>query len=277
MYAVMVGIAAAVVLCVSLDFKPPAKSLIKDIKVVLKNVELDVFFLVHFMSGKCKLGPHYDQHTLMYLPSKFHPIPTIGWIFVEFYWPSSWGFWQVRGWAEFRIQFPPTGIDSSLPLVNKLNARRCFNFQKKKKTHLHMPTNLYSSDWSVTHLLTFEFDSFTIDRLSSINSIFRYAAHLHTGNFGLRRTLRLSKRRHTCAQPSSRGVAAIDKFNGRLPAGSGRLRHQRPLIAAQKCKWPMTSFLPADASRIERFKVLGGLFQCGVDYLILWKILLKNL
>ena len=78
MYAVMVGIAAAVVLCVSLDFKPPAKSLIKDIKVVLKNVELDVFFLVHFMSGKCKLGPHYDQHTLMYLPSKFHPIPTIG-------------------------------------------------------------------------------------------------------------------------------------------------------------------------------------------------------
>ena len=133
MYAVMVGIAAAVVLCVSLDFKPPAKSLIKDIKVVLKNVELDVFFLVHFMSGKCKLGPHYDQHTLMYLPSKFHPIPTIGWIFVEFYWPSSWGFWQVRGWAEFRIQFPPTGIDSSLPLVNKLNARRCFNFQKKKK------------------------------------------------------------------------------------------------------------------------------------------------
>ena len=54
MYAVMVGIAAAVVLCVSLDFKPPAKSLIKDIKVVLKNVELDVFFLVHFMSGKCK-------------------------------------------------------------------------------------------------------------------------------------------------------------------------------------------------------------------------------
>ena len=36
---------------IDLDFKPPAENLFKDIKVLLRNVELMVFFVVNFMSG----------------------------------------------------------------------------------------------------------------------------------------------------------------------------------------------------------------------------------
>ena len=52
MYGIMTGLAAAVVLMVNLDFKPPSKKLLKDSAAVLKNIELDVFFFVNFMSGK---------------------------------------------------------------------------------------------------------------------------------------------------------------------------------------------------------------------------------
>jgi Na+/melibiose symporter-like transporter len=46
-----VGSAAFGVLTVDLDFRPPAKELLKDIKSILANVELLVFFIVIFCSG----------------------------------------------------------------------------------------------------------------------------------------------------------------------------------------------------------------------------------
>ena len=51
MFVVMMTIAAVCVLFVDLDFKSPNSELFKDIKALLKNVELDVFFIVVFMSG----------------------------------------------------------------------------------------------------------------------------------------------------------------------------------------------------------------------------------
>ena len=45
------GSAAFGVLTVDLDFRPPAKELLKDIKSILANVELLVFFIVIFCSG----------------------------------------------------------------------------------------------------------------------------------------------------------------------------------------------------------------------------------
>ena len=45
------GSAAFGVLTVDLDFRPPAKELLKDIKSVLANVELLVFFVVIFFSS----------------------------------------------------------------------------------------------------------------------------------------------------------------------------------------------------------------------------------
>jgi len=52
MFVVMMSIAAVCVLFVDLDFKSPNSELFKDIKALLKNVELDVFFIVVFMSGR---------------------------------------------------------------------------------------------------------------------------------------------------------------------------------------------------------------------------------
>ena len=51
LFVVMMTIAAVCVLFVDLDFKSPNSELFKDIKALLKNVELDVFFIVVFMSG----------------------------------------------------------------------------------------------------------------------------------------------------------------------------------------------------------------------------------
>ncbi|KAK4026589.1 hypothetical protein OUZ56_015594 [Daphnia magna] len=51
LYAILVGSAALGVLTVDLDFRPPAKELLKDIKSILKNLELVVFFIVIFTSG----------------------------------------------------------------------------------------------------------------------------------------------------------------------------------------------------------------------------------
>lgn len=51
LYALLISIAAIGVLMVDLDFKPPAKNLLKDIRSLLKNVELDVFFMVVLLSG----------------------------------------------------------------------------------------------------------------------------------------------------------------------------------------------------------------------------------
>lgn len=45
------GTAALGMLTVDLDFKPPAKELLKDIKSIFRNLELVVFFLVIFSSG----------------------------------------------------------------------------------------------------------------------------------------------------------------------------------------------------------------------------------
>ena len=45
------GSAAFGVLTVDLDFRPPAKELLKDIKSVLANVEVLVFFVVIFFSS----------------------------------------------------------------------------------------------------------------------------------------------------------------------------------------------------------------------------------
>lgn len=47
----MICIAAVGVLMVDLDFKPPAKELMKDIRSLFKNVELVVFFVVVLLSG----------------------------------------------------------------------------------------------------------------------------------------------------------------------------------------------------------------------------------
>ena len=52
LYAVLISIAAVGVLMVDLDFKPPAKNLLKDIRSLLKNAELVVFFVVVLLSGK---------------------------------------------------------------------------------------------------------------------------------------------------------------------------------------------------------------------------------
>jgi hypothetical protein len=51
LYAVLVTIAAIGVLFVNLEFKSPNTNLLKDIKSLLKIVELNVFFIVVFMSG----------------------------------------------------------------------------------------------------------------------------------------------------------------------------------------------------------------------------------
>ncbi len=51
MYAAMIWCAAIVISMVNLEFKPPTKELMKNLKIVLKNVELDTLFLVNFMAG----------------------------------------------------------------------------------------------------------------------------------------------------------------------------------------------------------------------------------
>lgn len=51
MYAVLVGIAAFGILTVDLNFKPPAKELLKDMRSIFKNLELSVFLIVTLMSG----------------------------------------------------------------------------------------------------------------------------------------------------------------------------------------------------------------------------------
>ena len=51
MYGVLTGVAAVMVLGIDLDFKPPAENLLKDIKILIRNVELVIFFVINFMSG----------------------------------------------------------------------------------------------------------------------------------------------------------------------------------------------------------------------------------
>ena len=51
LYGMLTGMAALMVLGINLDFKPPAENLIKDLKILIKNVELVVFFFINFMSG----------------------------------------------------------------------------------------------------------------------------------------------------------------------------------------------------------------------------------
>lgn len=51
LYGLLTGVAALMVLGVNLDFKPPAENLLKDVKILIKNIELVVFFFINFMSG----------------------------------------------------------------------------------------------------------------------------------------------------------------------------------------------------------------------------------
>ena len=51
LFGFFVDVAAVVVLFVDLDFKLPNTNLRKDIKSLIKMVELDVFFIVIFTSG----------------------------------------------------------------------------------------------------------------------------------------------------------------------------------------------------------------------------------
>ena len=51
LYGVLTGVAAVMVLGIDLDFKPPAENLLKDIKILIRNVELVIFFVINFMSG----------------------------------------------------------------------------------------------------------------------------------------------------------------------------------------------------------------------------------
>ena len=52
LYIGLMTVAAVCVLFVDLNFKAPNMKILKDIKTLLKNIELDVFFIVVFMSGK---------------------------------------------------------------------------------------------------------------------------------------------------------------------------------------------------------------------------------
>jgi len=52
LYYVFVAIAAVVVLFVDLEFKLPNTNLLRDIKTLIKNVELDALLIVSMMSGK---------------------------------------------------------------------------------------------------------------------------------------------------------------------------------------------------------------------------------
>ena len=55
LYAGFFGVATIGMLTIDLNFKPPAKNLIKDVKSLLKNFELDLLFFMAFASGERKL------------------------------------------------------------------------------------------------------------------------------------------------------------------------------------------------------------------------------
>ena len=55
LYAGMTIVAAFLVLTIDLKFKLPTQELLKDLRQVLKNLELVVFFVVHFLSGKMNI------------------------------------------------------------------------------------------------------------------------------------------------------------------------------------------------------------------------------
>ena len=51
LYGVLVAIAAVGVLFVDLDFKLPNTNLRRDIKTLIKNIELDAFLIASLLSG----------------------------------------------------------------------------------------------------------------------------------------------------------------------------------------------------------------------------------
>jgi hypothetical protein len=52
---VFFGVATiGIMLTIDLNFKPPAKNLIKDVKSLLKNFKLDLLFFMAFASGEWK-------------------------------------------------------------------------------------------------------------------------------------------------------------------------------------------------------------------------------
>ena len=51
LYVVLVAIAAVGVLFVDLDFKLPNTNLRRDIKTLIKNIELDAFLIASLLSG----------------------------------------------------------------------------------------------------------------------------------------------------------------------------------------------------------------------------------
>ena len=55
LYAGFFGVGTIGMLTIDLNFKPPAKNLIKDVKSLLKNFELDLLFFMAFASGERKL------------------------------------------------------------------------------------------------------------------------------------------------------------------------------------------------------------------------------
>jgi hypothetical protein len=55
LYAGFFGVATiGIMLTIDLNFKSPAKNLIKDVKSLLKNFELDLLFFMAFASGEWK-------------------------------------------------------------------------------------------------------------------------------------------------------------------------------------------------------------------------------
>lgn len=56
LFAGLFGVAAIGMLTVHLDFKLPAKRLLKDVGSLLKNVELDMLLVVAFVSGNTKIS-----------------------------------------------------------------------------------------------------------------------------------------------------------------------------------------------------------------------------
>ena len=51
LYGVLTAIAALMMPSINLDFKPPAENLINDVKILIKDIELVMFFFFNFMSG----------------------------------------------------------------------------------------------------------------------------------------------------------------------------------------------------------------------------------
>ena len=59
LFGFFVAVAAVVVLFVDLDFKLPNNNLRRDIKTLIKNIELDAFFIISLVSGKLLLKMHF--------------------------------------------------------------------------------------------------------------------------------------------------------------------------------------------------------------------------